>query len=147
MIDSLKDYELLCAANPEDYVDRSGLFEILESAYIQLCQNDPWFNAYTEYSYYNVIRVHQVEISKLIDLEGNKHVFSKITLRYRMNGKFEISRYDYSYAKNTVHEVASECEFEFGSGSFLVVLNYLRDWFSEILISVKNYKHINTENE
>ena len=43
MIDSLERYRMLVKPNPERYTDRSGLFEILESAYIQLCNSDPWF--------------------------------------------------------------------------------------------------------
>jgi hypothetical protein len=68
---------MLVEPNPERYADRSGLFEILESAYIQLCNSDPWFNAYTDYHYSNV-KVHEINISKQLDIEGTEACFSEI---------------------------------------------------------------------
>ena len=145
MIDSLEKYKILVKPNPELYTDRSGLFEILESAYIQLCNSDPWFNAYTDYHYLNVVREHGIKISKQLDLEGNEVCFSEIFLYcYRDRGTFEIHRIDYNYKKTVRDEIL---EYEFGPGTFLIVYDYLKDWFSENLIRVKEYKPINYENE
>ena len=146
MIDSLERYRMLVEPNPERYTDRSGLFEILESAYIQLCNSDPWFNAYTDYHYFNVVREHEIKISKQLDLDGGEVWFSAVLLYcYRDRGEFEIHRIDYEEGKETVRE--ETLKYEFGPGTFSIVYNYLKDWFSEILIRVKEYKPNKYENE
>ena len=133
MIDSLSNYRILVEPDPGKFVDRSGLFEIIESAYIQLCNSNSWFNAYTDYEYLNVVREHKITISKQLDLEGNKKEFSSIYLFcYRERGEFEIRRVDdEGKTQNLI--------YEFGTGTFAIIYNYMKDWFDEILINVKIY--------
>ena len=146
MIDSLERYRMLVEPNPEKYTDKSGLFEILESAYIQLCNSDPWFNAYTDYHYFNVVREHLIKISKQLDIEGTEVCFSEIFIYcYRDRGIFELHRIDYEEGNSKTRE--ETLKYEFGPGTFSVVYNYLKDWFSEILIRVKEYKPNKYENE
>ncbi len=139
MIDSLQDYIRLIEPNPDRYTDYSGLYEILESAYIQLCQNNPYFNVYTEYSYFNVVKEHRIKISKLLNLEGKEYLFSETFFYcYLDRGEFEIHRVDYS---NEIPAKEETRKYQFGNETFLVIYNYLRDWFDEILINVKNYNN------
>lgn len=145
MIDSLENYRKLVEPDPEKYVDRSGLFEIIESAYIQLCNSDPWFNAYTDYYYLNVVREHEIKIFKQLDLDGNEIWFSEVLMCYKDRGIFEIHRIDYKEEESSTKE--EKTLNEFGPGTFLIVYNYLKDWFSEILIRVKEYKPNNYEDE
>lgn len=146
MIDSLERYKILVEPNPEYYEDKSGLFEIIESAYIQLCNSDSWFNAYTDYHYFNVIKEHQICISKQLDIEGTEFRFSEIFLHSYIEGKrvFQIVRIDY---ENNERDQENSVKYEFGPGTFSIIYNYLKDWFSEILIRVKEYKPNNYENE
>lgn len=143
MVDSLKEYKELTELT--NSYDNSGLFEILESAYVQLCQSDPWFNAYTDYKYFNAVKEHQIVISKLLDLSGNTHMFSQVFL-YSRNDEIptvNIDRMDYDWSGNidkTVYET-----YVFDSNIFTNVYNSLKTWFDENLINVKKFK--NKEND
>lgn len=147
MIESLHKYIELVSVDPEHYVDRSGLYEIIESIYIQLCNSNPWFSAYTEYSYSNVIKEHQIEISKQIDLD-NKVMFSTILIS-EYCGKVEITRYDCDFSneeKIPIKKISHDFH-ELGYSTFQHIYNYLKNWFDEILIHVKEYNTINKKDE
>lgn len=145
MIDSLQRYRNLVEVNPEKYLDNSGLFEIIESAYIQLCESNPWFNVYTEYSYYNVVKDHQIEISKILDLDGSNKIFTRVLIhKYSGSKHFQIYRVDYKDCGRCYEE---SVEYDFGAETFKIIYNYLKDWFDENLIHVKNYKLINKDEQ
>ena len=98
--------------------------------------------AYTDYHYFNVVREHEIKISKQLDLEGGEVWFSDVLLHcYR---DLEIHRIDYEEGKTVREETL---KYEFGPGTFSIVYNYLKDWFTEILIRVKEYKPNKYENE
>ena len=138
MIESLENYRQLVSINQERYEDTSGLFEIIESIFIQLSQSNPIFNAYVDYLYLNVVHGHIIEISKLLDLEGNKIRFSEILLSCNSRGDyFEIFRTDF---ENNETSYTESRRYEFGYTSFNIIFDYISNWFSEILIRVNNNK-------
>lgn len=143
MVDSLKEYKELTELT--NSYDDSGLFEILESVYIQLCQSDPWFNAYTDYKYLNAVKEHELVISKLLDLSGSTHLFSQLFL-YSRSDEIPIiciDRIDYDQKGRGEKKVYET--YVFDSNTFTNVYNSLKTWFDENLINVKKFK--NKEND
>lgn len=143
MIDSLREYKELTELT--NSYDNSGLFEILESVYIQLCQSDPWFNAYTDYKYLNAVKEHELVISKLLDLSGSTHLFSQLFL-YSRGDEIPIiciDRIDYNQKGREERKVYET--YVFDSNTFTNVYNSLKTWFDENLINVKKFK--NKEND
>ena len=156
--DSLESYKRSVELNYA-YADISGLFEILESVYIQLCLSDPYFNAYTRYVYFNVTRTHSIQFFKQIDTE-NSEVFSQLLFYcYRVRGIFEIVRFDESYIEELDNDGKITTEpkilkatdkqqfYKLDSSTFMVIKDYLKNWFDEILISVKKSENYDKLNE
>lgn len=131
MKESLENYKRLVSINPESYEDRSGLFEILESVYIQLCNVDPYFNAFTEYSYLNVVHEHRIIFFKQVDLEKVEIVSEILLYCYYDRGYVELCRIDKREDKYTSIEHVA-----FGRNTFMDIYTYLKEWFNEILINV-----------
>lgn len=117
------------------YADRSGLFEILESAYIQLCLSYSYFNAYTRYRYFNVIRTHFIQFFKQIDAD-NSETLSQVMF-YSVEGNLKIVRIDEDQILSKPVIKDDEQNYKLDSSTFMVIKDYLKNWFDEILISVK----------
>lgn len=133
--DSLRNYRDLVSIDPDNYTDRSGLFEIIESIYLQLCISDPYFNAYTEYSYYNAIKTHKIRFFKQIDILEIETISELHIYCYQNSGLVEIAELD-EYKGMKKMEVINT--FKFDSSTFSRLNDYIKSWFDEILISVKN---------
>lgn len=133
--DSLRNYRDLVSIDPQHYTDRSGLFEIIESIYLQLCLDDPYFNAYTEYSYYNSIKTHRIRFFKQTSELESETVSELHIYCYQNSGLVEIAELD-EYKGMKKMEVINT--FKFDSSTFGRLNDYIKSWFDEILISVKN---------
>lgn len=135
--DSLESYKLSVELNYA-YADRSGLFEILESAYIQLCLSDPYFNAYTRYGYFNVTRTHFIQFFKQIDADNSETLSQVMFIPYSAEGNLKIVRIDEDQISSKPVIEDDEQNYKLDSSTFMVIKDYLKNWFDEILISVKN---------
>ena len=139
--ESLQDYKRFCEIDPH-YTDESGLYEILESAYLQLCLEDPSFNAYTEYFYYNVIKTHSIIFFKQVSIE-DREILSELLIDNLNDRYFEIRRIDktmkgfFDQYNNPINYTEIN-KYYLGADAFTTIFNYLKNWFAEILISVKN---------
>lgn len=146
--ESLRDYKRFCEISAE-YIDESGLYEILESAYLRLCLGDSYFNAYTEYSYFNVCKIHRIIFFKQVSIE-DREILSELLIDNLNDRYFEIRRIDKTimemkgfidYSVDQYNNPINYTEinkYYLGADAFTTIFNYLKNWFAEILISVKN---------
>lgn len=130
--ESLDSYRQFVSLDPS-YADKSGLFEIIESIYIQLCLDNIYFNAYTRYEYCNVTYTHCIQIFKQIDVNISK-IFSQVMIySCDIGSSFIIIKYNC----NDDYDDITKQTCKFDSSTFMIIKDYLKNWFSEILINVK----------
>lgn len=130
--ESLETYKILSSVDVK-YVDNSGLFEILESIYLQLCSNNPYFNAYTEYNYFNVIKDHTITFFKQKTLYEKEYI-SRLFISSN-SGIIFIRQCNYNDSYKSAIEGLQT--FSLDSNTFLTIKKIIEDWFDEILINVK----------
>ena len=144
--DSLESYKRSIELNYA-YADISGLFEILESVYIQLCLSDPYFNAYTRYKYFNVTRTHFIQFFKQIDADNSETLSQVMFIPYSAEGNLKIVRIDEDQISSKPVIEDDEQNYKLDSSTFMVIKDYLKKWFDEILISVKKSENYDKLNE
>ena len=133
--DSLDRYKRLVSVDPS-YIDRSGLFEIIESIYFQLSISNPYFNAYVEYGYYNVIKTHILRFFKQINLEKIETI-SELNIYYSRNLEL-ISILELNLSKDDDKVEKEEYMYKLNSSSFDKLKDFIESWFNKIIINVIN---------